>query len=236
MEATTAFAPPARASAPERVAAALREDVLAGVLLPGTRLREEGLCARFATGRHTIRAALRLLEQAGLVVHERHRGAFVRPLTRERIEETFRFRAVVELGSLRLALARGADLSGVEQAVQELEALPEGAPWRQLSERHGRIHAEIVRAAGNDRLTTAYAGCQDELQLLFAVLRPTTSSGRRLARLHRHLLRQLQRGGEAAVQALADDLELSRRTAVLHVLARPGGVEGLVPVAAGARA
>lgn len=213
-------------SAPERVAAALRDDVLDGALRPGSRLREESLCERFGTGRHTSRAALRLLVSAGLVVHERNRGAFVRPLTRERIDESFDFRIALELGSLRLALARGADLSAVEDAVCELESLPEQTPWRRLTESHGRIHREIVRAAGNERLLAAYRGCEDELQLLFAVIQPDFSA-QRLARLHRELMEQLLLGGEAAVQALAFDLEQSGRAAVLHALER-GEQDGLL--------
>lgn len=206
-------------SAPERIAAALRDEVLNGVLAPGHRLREEVLCARFGAGRHSVRAALRLLVAAGLAVHERHRGASVRPLTRERVEQTLSFRAVLELGSLRLALARGADLSAVEAAVRALEALPDGTPWRRVVEVHGRIHAEVVRAADNPRLLDAYRSCEDELHQLFAVLRPDFSV-RDMARLHRQLVDRLHTGGDAAVQALADDLELSGRAAVLHALER----------------
>ena len=221
-------AEPAAASAPERVAVRLREDVLDGVLPPGTRLREEVLCARFGTGRHTVRAALRLLVDAGLVVHERHRGASVRPLTRSRIEQTFAFRTVVEVGSLRLALDRGADLSPVEDAVRALEGLPDATPWRRTIEAHGRIHTEIVRAAGNERLLSAHRSCQDELQLLFAALRPDFSASE-LARLHRTLLEELRGGGERAVRALTGDLQLSGRAAVLRALDRP---EAAVPVGA----
>ena len=209
-------------SAPERVADTLREEVLDGVLPPGERLREEALCERFGVGRHTVRAALNILVGAGLVVHERHRGASVRPLTRARIDESFDFRNAVELGSLRLALARGADLSPVEDAVRELESLPESTPWRQLIECHGRIHHEIVGAAGNAPLLRAYRSCEDELQLLLAVVRPDFSA-QRLARLHRRLMDDLRRGGEIAVQALTDDLERSGRAAVLHALERTLG-------------
>lgn len=209
----------AHLTAPERVAARLREDVLDGVLLPGARLREEELCARFGTGRHTVRAALRLLVDAGLVAHERNRGAHVRPLTRARVEEAFAFRTVVELGSLRLALDRGADLSRVEDAVDALEALPEGTPWRQTIATHGRVHAEIVRAAGNERLLRAWRSCEDELHLLLAALRPA-STVRSLARLHRTLLDDLRRGGDVAVQALARDLDGSGKAAVLRALER----------------
>ncbi|CAN5315884.1 hypothetical protein BH24ACT10_BH24ACT10_08980 [soil metagenome] len=207
---------------PEVVAATLRDEVLDGVLLPGARLREEHLCERFGVGRHSVRAALRLLVVAGLVVHERNRGASVRQLSRARIDESFDFRIALELGSLRLALFRGADLTPVEQAVQDLEALPEHTPWRQLTECHGHIHHEIVRAAGNDRLLRAYRSCEDELQLLFAVIRPDFSA-QRLASLHRQLMDGLRLGGAAALHALEDDLERSGRAAVLHGLARSVG-------------
>ena len=209
-------------STPEVVAATLRDEVLDGVLLPGARLREECLCERFGVGRHSARAALRILVAAGLVVHERNRGASVRPLSRARIDESFDFRIALELGSLRLALARGADLTPVEEAVQELEALPENTPWRQLTECHGHIHHEIVRAAGNDPLLRAYRSCEDELQLLFAVI-CLDFSAQRLASLHRQLMDGLQLGGEVALQALEDDLERSGRAAVLHAFTRSEG-------------
>lgn len=218
-EAGSAAGPVRVPSAPERIAAALRDEVLDGLLLPGSRLREESLCRRFGTGRHTIRAALHLLVVAGLAVHERHRGASVRPLTRERLDETFRFRAVIELGSLRLAQSRGADLSRVERAVSELESLADGTPWRRVMQAHARIHHEIVAAAGNDRLLAAYRSCEDELQLLFAVIRPDFTATS-LARLHRVLVDQLALGGETAVRALSHDLEMSGRAAVLHAIER----------------
>ena len=218
-------------STPELVAATLRDEVLDGVLPPGARLREECLCERFGVGRHSVRAALRLLVAAGLAVHERHRGASVRPLSRGRIDESFDFRIALELGSLRLALARGADLTAVEEAVQALESLPEGTPWRQLTECHGRIHHEIVRAGGNDRLLRAYRSCEDELQLLFAGIRPDFSA-QRLAALHRQLMDGLQLGGEEALKALEADLEGSGRTAVLHALAR--GESAAAPAVGGA--
>ncbi len=218
----------ATGSAPERVAAVLRAAVLEGELVPGQRLREHALCERFGAGRHTVRAALHLLVESRLVVHERNRGAFVRPLTLARIDEAFGFRRVIELGSLSLALARGADLSAVEIAVQELESVAEDASWRLLMQVHGHVHHEIVRAGGNDRLLAAYSGCEDELKMLVATGRPDVSP-QRLARLHRHLVQQLHLGGDTALQALEEDLEVNGRAAVLQALQRHGGRGGGSP-------
>lgn len=219
-----------KSNAPERVAGILRDELFDGVLLPGTRLREEELCERFGLGRHTVRAALRLLADRRLITHERNRGAFVPELTQERIDDLFGFRKVLEGGSLRLALADGADFSGVTAAVEALEALPEEASWHELTETHGRIHQEIVAAAGNAHLLETYRGCMDELRVMLAVIRPDFSL-QRLAALHRQLLNQLHIGGDVAIQALTDDIELSGRAALVKALRRAERLRAVRPPA-----
>ncbi|OEJ97540.1 GntR family transcriptional regulator [Streptomyces thermolilacinus] len=62
-----------------RVAAALRDDLMAGGTTPGARLpSERSLVHRFGVNRQTVRSALRLLRDEGLVVTER-RGTFAAP-------------------------------------------------------------------------------------------------------------------------------------------------------------
>jgi DNA-binding GntR family transcriptional regulator len=203
-----------RTAAAERVAEVLRTELLDGAMAPGSHLSEEQLAARFEVGRYTVRAALRSLVTAGLLVHERHRGAFVPSLTRDRIDELFAYRSVVELGSLRLALDRGHDLRAVEDAVVELERIdrPDSTPaaWHDVTAAHRAVHHAIVAAAGNPRLLAAYSACEDELQFLLAFLRPEFAAGR-LATLHRDLLRRLADDVESAQAALADDLEVGRQ-------------------------
>ncbi|WP_020573108.1 GntR family transcriptional regulator [Actinopolymorpha alba] len=200
----------------EQVAEALRAELLDGALAPGSHLSEEQLAERFGVGRYTVRSALRSLVTAGLLVHERHRGAFVPELSRARIDELFTYRSVVELGSLRLALERGHDLRPVERAVIELERVdPAGeahrhVAWHEVTAAHRAVHHAIVAAAGNPRLVAAYAACEDELQFLLAFIRPEFRAGR-LARLHRDLLNRLGSGIAGAQAALAADLEVGRQ-------------------------
>lgn len=217
-------------SAPERVAGILRDELFDGVMPPGTRLREEELSDRFGLGRHTIRTALRLLVDRKLIIHERNRGAFVPELTQERIDDLFGFRKILEGGSLRMALADGADFSSVTAAVEALEALPEDASWHELTETHGRIHQEIVAAAGNAHLIETYQGCMDELRVMLAVIRPDFSV-HRFAALHRQLLNQLHIGGDVALQALMDDIELSGRAALIKALQRAQRLRAVNPPA-----
>jgi hypothetical protein len=55
----------------------------------------------------------------------------------------------------------------------------------ELTEVHGRIHHEIIAAAGNDHLLNAYARCEEEMRVLLAVLRPDFFTRRLLQALHR---------------------------------------------------
>ena len=208
--------------APERVASLLRDELLEGVHPAGTRLREELLAERFDVGRHTVRAALRMLVERGLVVHERHRGAVVPPLSRRRIDEIFDFRIVLEVGALRMALAASADLAPVREAVEGLERLarrPTPPSWREVTEAHGRVHEAIVRVADNAHLRAAFDRCQDEVRILLTAIRPDFDA-ERLAVIHRELLDRLELGGDDAVRALVDDLNLAGRAAVLAALRR----------------
>ncbi|WP_394618635.1 GntR family transcriptional regulator [Lentzea sp. JNUCC 0626] len=209
-------------AAPERIAAAVRGELLDGVHPVGTRFREEELVARFGVGRHTVRSALRLLVDRGLLVHERHRGAVVAPLSQARIDEIFDYRKVLELGALRMALAAGADLGPVLAEVDHLEALATRTPaptWRELTRVHSAFHRAIVAAAGNRHLLDSYRRCEDEVRLLLTFVRPDFDAAG-LAAVHRALAGQLQQGGDTATDALTYDIDHAGRAALLTALHR----------------
>ncbi|WP_344324632.1 FCD domain-containing protein, partial [Kitasatospora putterlickiae] len=109
------------------------------------------------------------------------------------------------------------------EAVDRLEALPAGAPWRHVVEAHSAVHTGIVEAGGNPRVAAAHRACQNELNHMLATIR-TDFSAARLALVHRHLLDQLLVGGETALRALEDDLELGGRAAMHLALRRRRGV------------
>jgi GntR family transcriptional regulator len=68
---------------PSRVIAdGLRNKIESGALAPGAKLPSERELAKdYGTARNTAREAIRLLEEAGLVIIEHGRGSFVRPVT-----------------------------------------------------------------------------------------------------------------------------------------------------------
>ncbi|KAB8167914.1 GntR family transcriptional regulator [Streptomyces sp. 3MP-14] len=89
------------------VCTAIRDDIVAGVLLPGARLAEEQLAQRYGVSRVPVREALRTLESEGFVVSRRHAGACVAQLGDREAADLLDVRALVEpLGAARAAQRR----------------------------------------------------------------------------------------------------------------------------------
>ncbi|MDF2467769.1 MAG: GntR family transcriptional regulator [Rhodococcus erythropolis] len=206
-------------STPDAIARAIRNDLIEGVLLAGTRVTEDTVCTTFSVGRHSARAAIQILVSQGLLVHERNRGAVVPFVTDARIDEMCSYRAVLEVGALKLALLRGTDWRAVDSAVCHLESLDVGAPWNEVIEVHASIHRAIARESHNSKLIDSHAASEAELTCMLAIIRPEYSATR-LATMHRHLHEQLILGGEAAVRALEYDLEMGGRDAMHRALAK----------------
>ncbi len=102
----------------EAATAAIRDAILAGVFLPGDRLRQEHLARELMVSRVPVAAALRALETEGLVESVPHRGATVRIVEPAEVDEIYRLRVVLESFALRSAVGR---ITAVE--VEELADL-----------------------------------------------------------------------------------------------------------------
>src|SRR5262249_51554372 len=74
----------------------LRMAIYQGELTPGQRLVEAEIAVRYDASRGAVREALALLSNEGLVVHERNRGARVRPVTLDEAVEITEARAALE--------------------------------------------------------------------------------------------------------------------------------------------
>ncbi|MFI7705148.1 GntR family transcriptional regulator [Nonomuraea sp. NPDC049480] len=85
-----------RAGTAELVASILRENIIEGSLPPGIRLSEEAIGQVLKVSRNTLREAFRLLSHENLLVHELHRGMFVRRLTASDVADIYRTRRALE--------------------------------------------------------------------------------------------------------------------------------------------
>jgi DNA-binding GntR family transcriptional regulator len=102
----------------ERIGTGIVEEKFA----PGERLKEVELALQFGVSRATIREALRLLEQRGLVSILPQRGARVTELSRKELEDLFEMRAAL-LGVASRRVAERADDEGLREVRAGLKAL-----------------------------------------------------------------------------------------------------------------
>jgi len=136
---------------------------------PGQRLVEQRIAEELGLSRTPVREALRLLEAEGLVVSERNRGAMVRPLSANEVEDLYGLRIrlesyVVELATQRATeeelggLVAAADAFGDVRLCVDVDSV-EGV--RVLHEANRVFHDAIIDAARHGRLTMMLARAVD---------------------------------------------------------------------------
>ena len=189
----------------DAAAIALRELILDGELAPGDRLREADFAERLGIARHSFRAATQLLISEGMLRREPHRGVAVTVLTATDIIDTFRLRAALETEAVRLLIAAKRVPEGARQAVEELSAVPDNAPWRDVVEPDMRFHRAIIDAADSARISRAYDGVQAEIQLCMVQLRPHYERPSDVAAEHTDLLAAIVDGDAARADQLFRD-------------------------------
>ncbi|WP_159014749.1 GntR family transcriptional regulator [Acidisoma sp. S159] len=130
---------------------ALRDDIVFGRLHPRERLVEADLVLRFRSHRAAVREALLALEQAGLVDRQRNKGASVRDLQPERVEQIYAVRLLLET-----AAVEGIPLPLRPEALAKLVAIQHDhersvvhRDLRCIFEHNNRFHRHLYAQLGN---------------------------------------------------------------------------------------
>jgi DNA-binding GntR family transcriptional regulator len=132
----------------------LADEIVRGVLQPGTALDETELARRFAVSRTPVREAIRLLAASGLVETTAHRAAFVARPTAAQLTGMFEVMAELEALCAGLAAERmtGADRRELEDAHEELRALIHSGDPQRYHEINEAFHGVVYAGAHNDHL------------------------------------------------------------------------------------
>src|SRR6476661_6744984 len=94
------------ANATERLKDEIENEIAAGRLLPGMRLDEVSLAARYGVSRTPIREALHSLAASGLIEVRPHRGTIVAEVSPDRLFEMFEVMGEMEAMCARHAARR----------------------------------------------------------------------------------------------------------------------------------
>ena len=219
-----------RVSTAERVADALREQLLSGAIAPGTPMRDVDLSARAGVSRTTVREALAVLAREGLLTHSLHRGMEVARLSSADVRDIYAARRVIERAAAESLIAAPAgNLEELEQALHDMTEATARRNRRRVVEADVAFHTAIAAALGNRRLRAAIAGVLMELRLVLSVTDRAYDDLDDQLRRHRELLELFRERRPEAVMALEEHLLHSEEMVCAAVEAtdhREGGLQG----------
>ncbi len=202
------------------VVEALSQSILSNEYTPGERISESSLAARFEVPRPTVRSALTLLQEQGLLRREPNRSVYVPRLGRDDIEDIFAMRLLIEAEAVR----RLADGPGVPQdatrAIRILEGLQYSNDWSLFVEYDFALHRALVEGAGSERLARLYRSISAETRLALSQLRPYYSDPTGLAAEHAQILDAIAEGDEAGAVAAVSEHIRETEQILLQMLER----------------
>jgi DNA-binding GntR family transcriptional regulator len=153
----------------QQVAAGLTSRIVAGAFAPGDRLRESAIAAELGVARNTVREAVRILEQSGLVQYQVNRGAVVISPTPEKVDALYTARAVLETTAVARPLAES-DLAALRTSYDKLVAAADSHDALRIVDLDLAFHSAIVATLGSSRLDEFYAELMVELRFYLTVL------------------------------------------------------------------
>ncbi|SEA55559.1 GntR family transcriptional regulator [Rubrimonas cliftonensis] len=165
-----AAAPPATTPT-DRVRERLLRAVLEQRLPPGAKLTEDEIAGLCGVSRTVVRAALQALSHDGVVVLERHRGAFVAAPSPQSAREVFEARALLEPAVARAA-ARHADAEALARLARHIEAEHAALEAGELGRAvhlSGRFHLVIAEMSRHQTIAALLGGLIARSALVLAL-------------------------------------------------------------------
>lgn len=227
---------PSRKTAADEAERALFEGITSGAIPPGAPLRLQDLADRLDMSMMPIREAIRRLQGLGLVEVVPHKGAWVRPLTLEDLQDTYFTRIHLE----SLAMASAAARMTPEAAERARAALEESRVAEKRGnpitarDAHERFHFELYESSGSAWLVHSiwpvWRNCE---RYRVESMRNRAHAAVRAAE-HEDMLAALEAGdGEQAVRLIVTHLRTSMKlvASTLHASSDSPGSRPELPAA-----
>jgi len=147
----------------------IRDAILQSDLKPGRPLREKELSRSLGVSRGTVREALRLLQEPGLVEIIPHQGAFVSKLSPQTVKEIYTLRELLEPYAVRLALQKNAykkqDIGRMNKLVKQMGEFEKQGCLFETIKADYKFHYNICKASGHKLLLAVLRNLQSLTRL-----------------------------------------------------------------------
>ena len=183
----------------ERAATLVEQDILAGLLAPGSRLGIVDLVQRYDIGATPLREGLSRLMSRGLIVGTGQRGFRVADVSREDLLDITLMRTAVEIEAIRLSIENGDDAweAGIVSALHQMRRHIErtGDEFREGADEFDRLHkgfhTALLAGCGSRRLLAAHSDLYDQAYRYRRVMMRTFDSGKKFVRSHQLLAERI---------------------------------------------
>lgn len=147
-----------RPSLHEELTDRLRLMIIEGVLTAGEKVPEKALCEKLGVSRTPMREALKVLAADGLLNLEPNKGARVRIITAEDLEEVFPLMGALEslAGELACKHISDAQIAEIRSEHNQMLLEFENSNMPNYFKHNEKIHQLIMAAAANTTLTDMY--------------------------------------------------------------------------------
>lgn len=206
----------------DAVAQSIGEAIVQGQFEPGEPLREVSIARLLGTSRGTVREALRLLSEQGIVEIVRYRGAFVGEATARKAREVFTLRAELEGFAVRLVFENGgysdSTLTELESVLIDLTHASETSDLFGVAELDMQFHDLLSRECVHQELLRILSDLRLQMRRFIVYTKFFNSDTEPESVTHRRLLDALQSGDSTAAESEVRDHILSAGNQLMAIL------------------
>jgi DNA-binding GntR family transcriptional regulator len=201
-----------RPSLHDEVVGRVRDMIVEGRLVAGTRVHEGRLCEQLGVSRTPLREALKVLATEGLVELLPNRGAVVREVTPQDMRDMLRVLGRLEALAGELACAQASD-EAIAEVKDMHERMLQHFAARNIMEYfklNQAIHSAIVRMAGNATLQAMHETLQARVKRIRFVPHDFNTDPAQAVREHECMMDALlARDGARLGQLLKEHLDMT---------------------------
>lgn len=193
----------------DAVAADMRNNIFAGVLLSGTQITESDIAGTYSVARPTAKAAIEKLVSEGLLLRGPHKTARVPVLGPGDVRDLYFNRTLIESQVVRYLAEQRLVPDEAVRVNKEVLARGEDSALGVI-EPVIRFHTTLVAGLNSPRLSRLYATLIGEMRLCMVQMGSELLRPKAIAAEHRQILDRIAAGDpEGAVLALNDHLRLA---------------------------
>jgi DNA-binding GntR family transcriptional regulator len=191
----------------DRVLEALREAIISAELKPGDPLVELELSAQLGVSRAPLREAIQILSREGLVETMPYRGAIVRNLSRQDIEELYSLRSVLESFAIQRIIERddAEQIARLRAVFETMLAAAQAGDLKAVNNIDREFHDTLIELSEHNLLVMTWSSVSMRVRQVMALRNRRNSDITRIAYNHLPIIEAIEGGDEAEALRLIQE-------------------------------